>query len=95
MTAAPADRIVAGADVLVRAVGDESVLLNLTTETYFGLDPIGTRMWQLLIASDSIQAACVVLLAEYDVAPDDLERDLDVFITELIARRLVSVAPGG
>jgi len=90
-----ADRLIASPDVLVRAVGDEMVLLNLASETYFGLDPVATRMWQLLIECDSIESARDALLAEYEVASDALQRDLDAFIGELVAQNLVSVAPRG
>ncbi len=43
-----ASRVAAPRHVLVRALDRESVLLNLETERYFGLDEVGTRMWQLL-----------------------------------------------
>ena len=93
MAVSLADRAVAGPDVLVRTVGDESVLLNVATETYFGLNPIGTRMWHLLIESASIQSVRDALLAEYEVAPDELQRDLETFIGELMARQLVRLEP--
>jgi hypothetical protein len=93
MTVSSADRVVASPDVLVRAVGDETVLLNLATEIYFGMDPVGTRMWQLLIESDSIASARDALLAEYEVDSDALQRDLEAFIGELVAQKLVSLAP--
>jgi len=45
------------AHVLVRQLAGESVLLNLQTERYFGLDEVGTRMWTHLTSSVSIEAA--------------------------------------
>src|SRR2546429_9686168 len=60
------DRATAPKHVLVRPVDQESVLLNLETERYFGLDETGTRMWQLLTTSPDIDAAYQELLAEYD-----------------------------
>jgi hypothetical protein len=93
MAVSLADRVVAVPDVLVRAVGDESVLLQVATETYFGLDAVGTRMWRALVEAPSIQDARDVLLAEYEVGADDLQRDLDTFISELIARELITLEP--
>jgi hypothetical protein len=89
MAVALGDRVIAVPDVLVRVVGDESVLLQVATETYFGLDAVGTRMWHALVGAASIQEARDALLAEYEVGADDLQRDLDAFITELIARQLI------
>lgn len=50
--------------VLVRELDGESILLNLKTESYFGLDRTGTRMWSLLTAGGSIQGAYETLPAE-------------------------------
>ena len=66
-----ADRAATPANVLVRILDRESVLLNLETEQYFGLDETGTRMWQLVTGSPSIEAAYQELLAEFDVEPED------------------------
>ena len=51
-----ADRAEALPHVLVRVLDKESVLLNLETERYFGLDETGTRMWQLVTTAPSIDA---------------------------------------
>jgi hypothetical protein len=50
-------RVAIGADVLVRELQGELVLLNLKSETYFGLDEVGTRMWSVLTSTPSIRAA--------------------------------------
>ena len=47
--------------VLVRVFENESVILNLNTESYHGLDDVGTRMWTALTRSASIQEAFEVL----------------------------------
>jgi len=51
------DRAATPANVLVRILDRESVLLNLETEQYFGLDETGTRMWQLVTGLPNIEAA--------------------------------------
>ena len=76
-------------DVMFRVVGEESVLLHLKTETYLGLDPVGTRMWTLLTQTDSIEDAYQVLLREYDVDGQQLRSDLEDFIAKLIENDLV------
>lgn len=92
MTTSFESRIAVAPDVMFRAVGDESVLLHLRSETYMGLDPVGTRMWTLLTASDSIESAYQSLLAEYEVDGSQLRRDLDDFIGKLVANDLVLVS---
>lgn len=86
-----AARVSVPPDILISEVGDESVLLNLKSECYFGLDDMGTQMWKTLIASDSIQAAYETLLAEYDVEASRLREDLDELIQKLMEQGLVEV----
>lgn len=85
-------RLVVGPEVLVRQIADESVLLNLKTETYFGFDALGTRVWTVLVSAPSIQAALDALLAEYEVSEETLRADLGELIDELIRRELVAIA---
>jgi hypothetical protein len=85
-------RICMASDVLYRQVDGESVVLDLKTERYLGLDEVATRMWQLITGSESVQAACEALLQEYDVEPERLRRDLSGFIQELLELGLVEVA---
>ncbi len=87
------DRAAAPAHVLVRILDRESVLLNLETERYFGLDEIGTRMWQLVTASQDIQAVYQELLAEYDVEPELLRTNLTDLLGQLVENGLLQVLP--
>ncbi len=75
----------------MRELDDESVILHLGREIYFGLDDIGTRIWTALVSADSIQAAYEVLLSEFDVEPDVLRRDLEEFLTLLVDQELLRV----
>jgi hypothetical protein len=62
-----ANRAIVPEHVLVRHLDGESVLLNLNTEKYFGLDAMGTRMFALVTASPCIESAYEKLLEEYEV----------------------------
>jgi hypothetical protein len=87
------DRVSAPAHVLVRFLDRESVLLNLETEQYFGLDETGTRMWQLVTASSDIDAAYQELLAEFDVEPELLRDNLTDLLGRLVENGLLQVLP--
>src|SRR5207237_7913745 len=92
MTKCSGRRVSVPPDVLINEVGGESVLLNLKNERYYGLDEVGTRMWQVLTTSDSVDAALEILIAEYDVEPERLRRDLDELIDKLAAQGLLEVS---
>ncbi len=88
-----AGRAGAPAHVLVRFLDREAVLLNLETEQYFGLDEIGTRMWQLVTDSPNIDAAYQELLGEFDVEPEMLRSNLTELLSRLIDSGLLQVLP--
>jgi hypothetical protein len=75
-----------------RSVGDETVILNLESGTYYGLDPVGARMWQLLGEGKSLGELCEIMLEEYDVARERLEADLLNLAEELANNGLVDRA---
>lgn len=75
--------------VLVQDISGELVLLNLQQECYYGLNNVGTRMWQVITDAPSLESAVQTLLAEYDVAEDELRRDLADLITHLSENDLV------
>ena len=84
------DKVIVPPEVMARQVGDETVILDLASGNYFGLDPVGARIWQLITEGHMPAAIRDTLLAEYEVAPEDLERDLDRLLGELISQGLLS-----
>lgn len=78
-------------DVLHQELGGETVLLNLSNENYFGLDEVGTRVWQLLGETHSANAVVTRLIKEYDVSAEQLRTDVARLITELVTAGLVSL----
>jgi hypothetical protein len=88
-----ADRATVPANVLIRFLDQESVLLNLNTERYFGLDSVGTRMWQLLTSAPSIDAAYMQLIEEFDVDPEMLRSDLSDLLNHLAENGLIATQP--
>ena len=78
--------------VMSRQVGDETVILDLGSGTYFGLDPVGARVWQLLGGGTTVQQVVTTLLGEYDVAEDRLRQDVTDLINELVSRGLAEVS---
>ena len=87
------DRVRVPDDVLVSRLQEESVILNLESERYFGLDDVGTRMLSVLSTSDSIEAAYESLLGEYDVEGQVLRQDLLTLVESLVQKGIVEVAP--
>ncbi len=78
-------------DVISQEVSGETVLLDLESEHYFGLDEVGTRIWQLARETDDLKAIYQTLLAEYDVPENRLQRDLDNLLAEIAGLGLITL----
>jgi len=78
-------------DVLSQEVGGETVLLDLQSENYFGLDEVGTRFWLLLQEGNDLSQIVGQLQDEYDVQEQQLKQDLDDLIKKLVGAGLITV----
>ncbi|MEO6387291.1 MAG: PqqD family protein [Croceibacterium sp.] len=78
--------------VVSREVGEETMLLDLGSGTYFGLDPVGAQFWQLLEEGKSGLEARDILASEYDVPVEQLTSDLEALLEMLTTNRLVAPA---
>ena len=87
------DRVKIPDDVLISKLQEESVILNLDSERYYGLDDVGTRFLAALTTSESIEAAFETLAKEYDVDAEVLRQDLIELIENLSKQGLISVNP--
>jgi len=87
-----AHRLTATPDVLSQDVGGEAVLLDLASERYFSLDPVGTRIWTLLNQDQPLDAVLETLCAEYDAPRERLHDDLLALAARLRDAGLVKVA---
>jgi len=86
-------RAVVPSHVLVRHLDGESVLLNLETEKYFGLDATGTRMWEVVTNAPSIEDAYGLLTHEFEVEPQELRNHLAELLGKLVENGLLQVLP--
>lgn len=78
-------------DVIFKEIDGESILLDLQSERYFGLNGVGTRMWHLLTESSDTETILTQLLVEFDVDETTLRQDVIHWIAELVKAGLVTV----
>lgn len=77
--------------VVYRAFVRETVILNLETGLYHGVNTTGGKMLDTLVKSTSVQAAAEVLVGEFGRARDEIEADLCEFCEALMSRGLLAV----
>jgi hypothetical protein len=79
-------------DVLVSRLGAETVMLDLASERYFGLDAAGTAFWDSLTTAPSAADAVDRLLELYDVDQETVTRDVATLIVQLKEKGLLEVS---
>jgi len=76
--------------VMSRLVGDETVLLDLASGIYFGLDGVGQRIWESVVEGNSLAEAVAVIVSEYDVDEAQAQTDVLEFASNLVERGLLT-----
>jgi hypothetical protein len=76
-------------DILSHDLDGESVLLNLNTGVYLGLNSVGTRVWHLIANHELLETVLDFLIQEYDVTRDQCIRDLFLLVQEMQEQQLL------
>lgn len=77
--------------VVSRPFPNETVMMNLTTGQYHGLNPTGGRMLEALLSAETVTAAAAEIAAEYDRPTEEIEADLTQFCADLLERGLIEL----
>jgi hypothetical protein len=77
--------------VIDRVVDGEALVIHLQSGEYFSLNPIGTRIWELLSGEETLGQIANVLVEEYDVTLEQAQADITALATDLIQERLAVV----
>ena len=77
--------------VFAQEVDGEMVLLDMNSENYFGLDAVGTDIWQAMQEKETLQEVLKRLLEQYEAEEKVLKKDLIAFVEKLEESGLVKV----
>jgi len=77
--------------VVYRSFASETVILNLETGKYHGVNPVGGAMLKALESCGTISAAAAAIASEYEASVEQIERDLQTFSVDLAERGLVVI----
>ena len=76
---------------LYSEIDSEAVILDINTGTYFGLNEVSNRIWQLLQSPASESEIVTQILTEYDVTQEEAEKDLHGLLQEMLSTGLVEI----
>jgi hypothetical protein len=83
-----------GARIAWRAVGDEAVVLDTATATYYALNPTGAVLWQAMEEPADAGHLTRVLTRHFAVDEDTAVRDVAAFLARMAGLDLVRAEPG-
>jgi Coenzyme PQQ synthesis protein D (PqqD) len=83
--------VIAASEQVSCPLGDESAILNLKNTVYYGLNPVGARVWSLLQRPKRISELRDALLEEFEVDADSCERDLLELLQKMRTEGLIEI----
>ena len=76
-------------------LGGEAVVLGVEKGMYYGLDGVGTRIWDLIKEPQAVSSIRDTILDEYEVDRETCERDLLEFLGQLADEGLIEARDAG
>jgi len=83
--------VVATREQVSCSLGEEAAVLNLKNSAYYGMNPVGARVWKLLQEPKSVAQVRDAVLDEYEVESERCERDLFDLLEKMRAEGLIEV----
>jgi hypothetical protein len=88
--------VVAAADQVSSELQEgDTAILNLKDGVYYGLNSVGSRVWNLIQSPKSVMELRDILLAEYDVDAEVCTREIITLLENLSSKNLIEVQIGG
>jgi len=75
---------------MARTVGEDLVILNPQTGEYYGLNDVGSLIWDRLENECTRDELVAAVVADYDVEPGEASTDVDELVEQLRAAELIS-----
>ncbi|MDQ8164999.1 MAG: PqqD family protein [Gemmatimonadota bacterium] len=90
-TLSAASRVVATPDHVATTLSGDAIILGMTDGVYYGLNPVGTRIWELVRDPTTLGEVATTIAREFDVSMEQALADLLVLAGELESRHLLNV----
>jgi hypothetical protein len=84
--------LVASKEQVYCELGDEAAILGLKNSVYYGLNPVGARIWGLLQRPRSVGEIRDAIVTEYEVTTERFESDLMDLLQQMLREGLVELS---
>ena len=77
-------------EVLSSKIDEEVILMSIEADSYFGLDPVGSRIWEIISKQPaSINELVTIMMEEYEVDEATCLHDVQAFVDDMSGRKLI------
>ncbi len=84
-------QVKAGTDQVSCELNQETAILDMKTGVYYGLDPVGARVWELIQQPQTAASIIEQLLDEYEVPSEECTRDVLALLTDMREHELIEI----
>lgn len=91
----PNTQVKASNDQVSCELDQETAILDMKTGIYYGLDPVGARVWELIQQPATVASVVAQLLDEYDADPEQVTGDVIMLLTQMHERQLIEIQDEG
>ena len=79
-------------EMLTSNIGDEIVMMSIENSAYYGLDPIGSKIWEMITEPIQVSDLCAQLMQRFEVSEQDCQRDVLNFLNQMRNEDLLTVS---
>lgn len=82
--------IVRNTDLMAVPMDGDLVMMSISQGTYYGINPVGGRIWSLLEQPASVASLCNTIVSEFEVSKEQCQQDVLQFVEQLLKAGVVS-----
>ena len=83
--------VVKSEKISYRTISDEVVIMTPTNSTLHSLNAIGAKIFNYIDGKKTVDDLCALVLAEYDSSLEEVVRDMEAFLNELIEKKIITL----
>jgi hypothetical protein len=84
-------KIVRNNEIISSDMDDETVMMNIEKGEYYGINPIGSRIWELIETPRKVSNICEKLCEEYDVTQEKCNNDVMHFLNHMAEKKIITI----
>ena len=78
-------------ELLASNIDDEVVMMSIENSAYYGLDPIGSKIWDLITEPIQVSDLCARLLERFEVSEQECQQDVLKFLNQMLKENILLV----